>query len=119
MNLVAATAFLLVLAAVGIGIAGAITTFAIVDAINLKLPERDRVEAIGWYPSKTVRVIRTYRELYPGGSLVRRLSILSALAVAWLCIGAITMGFPPFTVACLAAVVAVLVWYVFFRTTAA
>jgi len=115
MTLAAVAALILILAAGGFGVAGAVTSFGIVDAVNGKLADGNRVEPIGWYPAKTLGVIRKYQELYPEGTMVRRLGAFTAFGLASVIAAAGTIGFPLFLVAFLAASAAVLVWYTFFR----
>ena len=71
------------------GILGTLTNFEIVDQVNKNLPDGEQFDHAWWYMSKTLRLRRRYRELYPDGGLVARMNILIAimflcgLVVAW------------------------------------
>jgi hypothetical protein len=71
-----ATAFALLLCVGGFGIAATITQFAIVDAVNEKLPKSKQFEHLGWYLAKTLRLYCEYRRFYPKGKLLRRQVVL-------------------------------------------
>ena len=72
----------------GLGLSASITQFAIVDAVNEKLPTSEQFQHLGWYLTKTSRLHREYRRLYPTGNLLRRQRILSALALVCLIVAA-------------------------------
>ena len=86
-KLVAAAVLLLCVG--GLGLSASITQFAIVDAVNEKLPETEQFNHLGWYPTKTLRLKREYRRLYPTGKLLRRQYILWALALVCLIVAAL------------------------------
>jgi hypothetical protein len=59
-----------------------IATFAgyeMMDKVNDKLPKADQFDPLGWYPSKTLRLRREYRRLYPDGRILKKLHALTAL----------------------------------------
>lgn len=76
-KLVAASVLLLCVA--GLGLSSSITQFAIVDAVNEKLPKGEQFQHLGWYLTKTAQLHREYRRLYPTGNLLRRQRILGAI----------------------------------------
>ena len=73
-KLIAAAVLLLCVG--GLGLTATITQFAIVDAVNEKLPENEQFNHLGWYLTKTARLRREYRRFYPTGKLLRRQYIL-------------------------------------------
>lgn len=83
-----AAASVLLLCVGGLGLSASIIQFAIVDAVNDNLPENEQFNHLGWYPTKTVRLHREYRRLYPTGNLLRRQRILWALALVCLIVAA-------------------------------
>lgn len=86
-KLVAACVLLLCVG--GLGLSASITQFAIVDAVNEKLPENEQFNHLGWYLTKTARLRREYRRLYPTGNLLRRQRILWALALFCLIVASV------------------------------
>ena len=85
-KLVAALALLLGVG--GFGIAATITQFAIVDAVNEKLPKNEQFEHLGWYLTKTARLYREYRRFYPTGKLLRRQYILWSIMLVCVVVAA-------------------------------
>ena len=83
-----ATAFVLLLCVGGLGIAATFTQFAIVDAVNEKLPKNDQFEHLGWYLTKTLRLHREYRRFYPNGKLLRRQGVLWTIMLVCLILAA-------------------------------
>ena len=65
-------------------IAANVVTWRMVDAVNLKLPEKDRFDPFGWHPVKTGRLWVEYRRFYPNGPLRKHLAYLAVSAVAFL-----------------------------------
>lgn len=115
MTLRLAIAFVLFLCVSGFGFAATTTQFAIVDAVNAKLPTDEQFDVFWWYPSKTSRLHRAYRRLYPDGSLLRRQGIQAAVAFFCLVLATtlVGLGFPG-TV--LFGVVGLLfLWFVYLR----
>jgi len=110
------TAALVVLLCVGVlGIAGTINTFAIVDAVNAKLPASDQFDAIGWWPSKTLRLQRQYRRLYPDGRLLWRQGVLTYAMLFCTVLAAVLIGFGFLSIAFLGGIGALLFWFVYFK----
>jgi len=68
------------------GMMGTLANFEMVDAVNEKLPKDEQFEVLGWYFSKTQRLHREYRRLYPDGRLLQRVRLLSALMAVCLLI---------------------------------
>ena len=81
-KLVAAAVLLLCVS--GLGLSASITQFAMIDAVNERLPESEQFNHLGWHLTKTARLRREYRRLYPTGNLLRRQRILWALALVCL-----------------------------------
>src|SRR5438093_3892893 len=88
-----AIAFVLLLCVGGFGLTASINNFAIVDAVNAKLPTADQFDPFWWYLPKTLRLHSAYRRLYPDGSLLRREAILAALGLVCLLLAATLLGF--------------------------
>ena len=74
------------------GLASTINGFAIVEAVNAKLPEREQFDPFWWGPGKTFRLRREYRRLYPEGKLLRRQSILAAAMFVCTLLAALVLG---------------------------
>jgi len=70
-----------------------INQFAIVDAVNAKLPKDDQFNPIGWWLPKTLRLHHQYNRLYPDGPLVRRQGILAAVMLFCIVLVAGLIGF--------------------------
>ena len=71
------------------GLVSTINQFAIVEAVNAKLPADEQFNPLWWGPSKSSRLRREYRRLYPEGKLLRRQNVLAAgmfvcTLLAWL-----------------------------------
>jgi hypothetical protein len=84
-----------VLAMLSVSTFGMLSTFLvskIVDQVNLRLPADQRFSPLWWYPTKTLRLLREYRRLYPTADLVRRLRRVIMGAIASLVLGMLTMG---------------------------
>jgi hypothetical protein len=72
-----------------VSICGVIATFAnleMVDKVNASLSKKDQFDALGWYFSKTQRLHREYKKLYPAGRLLLKLRVLMALMIGCLLI---------------------------------
>jgi hypothetical protein len=50
-------------------IALGLINFAILGAVNQRLPTRQRFPFLWWHPAKSMRLISEYRRLYPRGRL--------------------------------------------------
>ena len=110
-----AVAFVLLLCVGGFGLGAAVNAFAIVDAVNAKLPTSDQFGQLGWYLTKTLRLHREYRRLYPDGDLVRRQGLLGVgmLICTVLAMGFIGFGF--LGIAWVGGIGALSLWFVYFR----
>jgi hypothetical protein len=86
-----ATAFVLLLCVGGLGLASTIAQFAMVDAVNEKLPKSEQFDPFWWYPPKTVKLFLAYRRLYPTGRLLRRQVILGTTMLVCLLLTALLM----------------------------
>jgi hypothetical protein len=66
---------------------GMIATFAnyeMMDKVNEKLPKDEQFDPLGWHLVKHLRLRREYKRLYPGGRLLLKVRVLTALMFAWL-----------------------------------
>jgi len=96
------------------GCAGTIAGFRVIEAVNAKLPERERFEPFGWYLSKSLRLRDTYHHLYPDGRLLRRQGVFSAIGLGCLVTAAALIGFPLFAVAGLGVVGSFILRFMYF-----
>ena len=92
MTLRLAFTFVLVLCVGGLGLASTINQFAIVEAVNAKLPAGEQFDPFWWGPSKTFRLRREYRRLYPEGKLLRRQSVLTAAMFVCILLAGLVLG---------------------------
>lgn len=99
----------------GLGMAAAITTFAIVDAVNAKLPTNEQFDHFGWWLPKTLRLHREYRRLYPNGSLVRREGVLAAIMLICVVLAATLIGFGFPGIVWIGGGGALSLWFFYFR----
>ena len=112
------SAALLFLLGVGVlGILATINQFAIVEAVNAKLPPESQFNSIGWWPRKAWKLHSEYRLLYPGGGLLRRQGILAAAMFLCMTVVAGLIGLSVFAVAAFGVGGALLVWLSYFRKT--
>ena len=110
------TAALALLFCVGVfGIAATINQFAIVDAVNAKLPADDQLDRIGWFLQKTLRLHREYRLQYPDGGLVRRQGIMAATMLFCILLAVWLIGFGPLGIVSIGGVGALSLWFIYFR----
>jgi hypothetical protein len=63
------------------------------DQVNGKLPKDAQFSPLGWYLSKTLRLHREYRRLFPDGQLLLQVRLLIALGFGSLMVGAWALGF--------------------------
>ena len=70
-----------------------LASLEMVDKVNEKLPKNEQFEQFGWYPSKTQRLHREYKRLYPSGHLRRKIRVLGGLASVSLLTCVWSMGF--------------------------
>ncbi len=98
MTLRLTAALVLFLCAGVLGIAETIIQFAIISAVNAKLPPDDQFNALGWWITKTLRLHNQYRRLYPNGRLLLRQGILEAVMFSCIVAAAGLIGFPAIVV---------------------
>lgn len=108
-------AFVILLCVGGFGLAGAINAFAIIEAVNAKLPAEDQFDPFWWYPPKTLRLHEQYRRLFPDGGLVRRQGILTSIMLLCIVLAAGLLGFGLLSIAWLGLASALLIWVIYFR----
>jgi len=89
-----AITLVLVLCGSAFGLASTITQFAMVEAVNAQLPAPEQFDFLGWGPSKTSRLRREYRRLYPEGKLIRRQSVLAAAMFTCIFLTALVLWLP-------------------------
>lgn len=77
------------------GLLSTLANFLMVEKVNEKLPKEEQIEALGWYFSKTLRLHREYRRLYPDGHLVSMARLLMALMIVCLLVCGWGFGFFP------------------------
>ena len=77
-----------------LGLASTINGFAIVEAVNAKLPEREQFDPFWWGPSKSFRLRREYRRLYPEGKLLRRQNVLAGAMFVCIFLAALVLWLP-------------------------
>ena len=110
------TAALVLLLCVGVfGIAGTINQFAIVSAVNAKLPAGDQFDTIGWWLPKMLRLHRQYRRLYPDGGLLLRQGALASAMLFCIVLAAGLIGFGFLSIGFLGGIGALLFWFVYFK----
>jgi len=86
-----------------------------VDAVNAKLPEDERFQHLGWYLTKTLRLHREYRRLYPIGTLLRRQGVLAMAMLVCLVLAISLVGFGLPAVAVFGGASAFMLWLMYFR----
>jgi hypothetical protein len=75
------------------GLFGAVANIEIVEEVNSRLPKDAQFSPMGWYLSKTLRLHREYKRLFPTGTLLMRVRIAIAVAFGCLLGGAWALGF--------------------------
>jgi hypothetical protein len=104
----------------GLGVASTFNAWALVAAVNARLPEHESFAPLGWWLDKTLRLHSEYRRLYPSGALVRKQgyfylgAILCVALSAALAFGSLGMLFASF----LAIVGGAFTWALCFKTRA-
>jgi len=61
------------------GMTTSFTNWEMMDRVNERLPKEEQFGALWWYPSKSLRLRREYKRLYPGGRLLLKVRVLTAL----------------------------------------
>jgi hypothetical protein len=74
------------------GLMSALANSKMVDQVNRKLPKDVQFSPLGWYFSKTLRLHREYRRLFPDGQLLQ-VRLLIALGFGSLIVGAWALRF--------------------------
>ena len=64
-----------------------------VDQVNGRLPKDMQFSPLGWYLSKTLRLHREYRRLFPDGELLLQARLLMAVGFGGLLVGVWALGF--------------------------
>ena len=80
----------------GVSVCGLIAAHGnskMVDRVNGKLPKDVQFSPLGWYLSKTLRLHREYRRLFPDGQLLLQVRLLIALMFGSLVVCAWALGF--------------------------
>jgi hypothetical protein len=72
------------------GLVSMLANLRIVELVNEK--KEEKIEPLGWYLSKTLRLHREYRSLYPDGHLLLMVRLLITLAIVCLLICAWSFG---------------------------
>lgn len=96
-----------------------ITNFAVVEAVNARLPATEQFGDFGWSLSKTLRLHREYRRLYPEGRLLQQQGILVAVMFSCVLVAGLFLGLGPVVIVWPGAVFALLVWRIYFRKPSA
>ena len=99
----------------GFGLAASLTQLAIVEAVNAKLSTTEQFGQLGWGPGKTLKLSNEYRRLYPGGKLLRRAGILSAVSLFSLVVAGALLGLPLLGITMVGGVGALSLWFLYFR----
>ena len=77
-GLIIALAIVAFIAATALIAAANIAAAKILSLVNAQLPLKDQFEPFLWYHSKTQRLFRQYRRIYPDGKLIRTHRLLAA-----------------------------------------
>jgi hypothetical protein len=64
---------------VACGLISTLGNLRMVEKVNEKLPQEEQIAPLGWYFSKTLRLHREYKRLYPDGHLLLMVRLLIAL----------------------------------------
>jgi hypothetical protein len=78
-----------IVALVCVSICGMTATFkmlAMVDQVNERLPKEEQFDPLGWYLTKTQRLHREYKRLYPDGRLLLQYYVACGLGIVCLLI---------------------------------
>jgi len=63
------------------GLLTSLKTLEMVDRVNERLPQKEQFEPLGWYLPKQVNLWRAYKTLYPNGTLLSQVHLLTAFGV--------------------------------------
>jgi hypothetical protein len=75
------------------GLVASLTNLEMADKVNEMLPKDEQFFPLGWYFSKTERLHREYKRLYPDGRLLLKFRVLTAMMFACVLICACVLGF--------------------------
>jgi hypothetical protein len=75
------------------GMIGTFRHFEMMDKVNDRLPKEEQFDPSWWYLSKTQRLRREYKRLYPDGRLLLHVRIATALMIMCVVFGAWGFGF--------------------------
>ena len=78
----------------GFGLAAGLTHLTVLEAVNAKLSTTDQFDQLGWGPMKTLKLSNEYRRFYPGGKLLQRAGILTAVSLFFLVVAGALFGLP-------------------------
>ena len=70
-----------------------LVTFRMVEKVNQKLPKEEQIGELGWYFSKSLRLHREYKRLYPHEHLLWMVRLLMVLMIVCLLICGWAFGF--------------------------
>jgi len=76
-----------------VGIISTLTHLEMVDKVNEHLPKEEQFDQLGWYMTKSLRLFREYKRLFPDGRLRLKLWVLTALMFACVVVSAWGFGF--------------------------
>jgi hypothetical protein len=75
------------------GLFGAILNLEMVEEVNSHLPQDSQFSPMGWYLSKTLRLHREYKRLFPTGTLLMKVRFAIAIGFGCLLGGVWALGF--------------------------
>jgi hypothetical protein len=75
------------------GMIGTFRHFEMMDKVNDRLPKEEQFDPSWWYLSKTQRLRREYKRLYPDGRLLLHVRIATALMITCVVIAGWGFGF--------------------------
>jgi hypothetical protein len=82
-----------VVGAAACGLFGTIANSEMAEKVNSRLPKDSQFSAMGWYLTKTLRMHREYKRLFPKGPLLVKVRTTIAIAFGCLLGGAWALGF--------------------------
>jgi hypothetical protein len=72
---------------------GTIANIEMLEEVNSVLPKESQFSPMGWYLSKTLRLHREYKRLFPAGTLLTKVRLAIAFAFGCLLGGVWALGF--------------------------
>ena len=82
-----------VVGAAASGVFGMVANIEMVEEVNSRLPKESQFSPTGWYLSKTLRLHREYKRLFPKGTLLPKVRIAIVIAFGCLVGGMWALGF--------------------------